>query len=48
MKDRDTGLISTAANYDELGTLFITVAVIAISLPMAAIMLVKFFKIKSA
>ncbi len=48
VKDRDTDLITTAANYDELGALFITVAIIAISLPLAAIMLVKFFKIKSA
>jgi hypothetical protein len=48
VKDRETDIITTAANYDELGALFITVAIIAISLPMAAIMLVKFFKIKSA
>jgi hypothetical protein len=48
VKDRETGLITTAANYDELGSLFITVACISISLPLAAIALVKFLKLKSA
>ena len=48
VKDRDTGNIITAANYDELGPLFITVACIAISLPLAAIFLVKSLKLKSA
>jgi hypothetical protein len=48
VKDRETGLITTAANYDELGSLFITVACISISLPLAAITLVKFLKLKSA
>ena len=48
VKDRETGNIITAANYDELGPLFITVACIAISLPLAAIFLVKSLKLKSA
>ena len=48
VKDRETDLITTAANYDELGSLFITVACISISLPLAAIALVKFLKLKSA
>ena len=48
VKDRETGMITTAANYDELGSLFITVACISISLPLAAIALVKFLKLKSA
>ncbi|MDA0830620.1 MAG: hypothetical protein O3A05_05440 [Proteobacteria bacterium] len=48
VKDRETGMITTAANYDELGSLFITVACISISLPVAAIALVKFLKLKSA
>ena len=48
VKDRETGLITTAANYDELGPLFITVACIAISIPLAAIALVRYLKLKSA
>mgnify|MGYP001586595707 FL=1 len=48
VKDREAGNIITAANYDELGPLFITVACIAISLPLAAIFLVKSLKLKSA
>jgi hypothetical protein len=46
--DLDTGAVSVPADYSELGWLLITVTVIAFLLPMAAIVLVKLTRLRSA
>lgn len=48
VKDSATGIISTPADYSQLGLLFITVAVIAITLPLTTIWLVKLSRLKNA
>lgn len=41
VRDRDTGAFVTGADYSELGTLLITVAVVAVVLPLVAIVFVQ-------
>ncbi len=48
VKDAATGLVSTPADYSEVGALLITVAIIAIALPLASIAFVRFMRMKSA
>jgi hypothetical protein len=48
VKDTASGLVSTPADYSEVGALLITVAIIAISLPLASIAFVRFMRMKSA
>jgi hypothetical protein len=46
--DRDTGAVTVPADYSELGWLMITVAVLTLVLPLAAIGLVKLTRMRSA
>ena len=48
VKDAATGLVSTPADYSEVGALLITVAIIAIALPLTSIAFVRFMRMKSA
>jgi len=48
VKDATTGLVSTPADYSEVGALLITVAIIAIALPLTSIAFVRFMRMKSA
>jgi hypothetical protein len=48
VQDRDTGNISVPADYSELGSLMIMVAVLTFLLPMIAILLVKMTRLRSA
>ena len=48
VKDAATGEVSIPADYSELGMLLLTVTLIGLALPMAAIVLVKMTRLKSA
>jgi hypothetical protein len=48
VKDRATGAIKVPADYSELGALFITVALLGLALPFAAIALVRLARLRSA
>lgn len=48
VKDTDTGLVSIPADYGELGMVLITVTVITLVLPFAAIVLVRWSRLSSA
>jgi hypothetical protein len=48
VKDRETGAITVAADYSELGWLMITVAALTFLLPVTAILLVKMSRLRSA
>ena len=48
IKDPATGEVTTPANYDDVGMLFITCALLAISLPMITIFIIKRSRFKSA
>ena len=48
MKDAVTGAITTPADYGELGALLVTVTVIALVLPLAAILLTRLAGLRSA
>ncbi|MCZ6870262.1 MAG: hypothetical protein O7G84_12240 [Gammaproteobacteria bacterium] len=48
VKDTDTGLVTIPADYGELGMLLITVTVITLVLPIAAILLVRGSRLSSA
>jgi hypothetical protein len=48
VKDTATGTVSVPADYSELGSLLITVILIAFLLPMTAILLVKMTRLRSA
>jgi len=48
VSDRDTGAVTVPADYSELGWLMITVAVLTLLLPLAAIGLVKLTRLRSA
>jgi len=48
IKDPATGEVTTPANYDDVGMLFITCALLAITLPMITIFIIKRSRFKSA
>jgi hypothetical protein len=48
VSDRDTAVVSVPADYSELGWLMITVAALTFLLPLAAILLVKMTRLRSA
>jgi hypothetical protein len=48
VSDRDTGVVSVPADYSELGWLMITVAALTFLLPLAAILVVKLTRLRSA
>ncbi len=48
VKNRGTGVIEVPANYSELGVLLLTVTIIGLLLPLAAILLVRRLGLKSA
>jgi hypothetical protein len=48
VQDRATGVITVPADYSELGVLLITVSVIGLALPLAAIVLVRSLGLRSA
>jgi hypothetical protein len=48
VSDRDTGIVSVPADYSELGWLMITVAALTFLLPLAAILVVKLTRLRSA
>ena len=48
VKDAKTGLVSTPADYGELGVLLLTATIISFALPMLAIWLIRMFRLRSA
>ncbi len=48
VKDAKTGLVSTPADYGELGFLLVTATIISFALPMLAIWLIRVFRLRSA
>jgi len=48
VKNADTGLVSTPADYGELGFLLVTATIISFALPMLAIWLIRVFRLRSA
>ena len=48
VKDAKTGLVSTPADYGELGMLLLTATIISFALPMLAIWLIRMFRLRSA
>jgi hypothetical protein len=48
VRDRATGAVKGQADYDELGMLMITVMVISVAVPLAAVAVVKAMKLKTA
>ncbi|MCU0835132.1 MAG: hypothetical protein MUC77_11985 [Chromatiaceae bacterium] len=48
VSDRTTGVISVPADYSELGTLLVTVITLGLMLPLAAILLVKLLRLRTA
>lgn len=46
--DRATGVVSIPADYSELGTLLVTVILIGLTLPIAAVLLVKLLRLRTA
>jgi hypothetical protein len=48
VKDRANGVVKAAADYSELGMLFVTVALIGLALPLAAILVVRWARLGSA
>ena len=48
VKDAKTGLVSTPADYGELGVLLLTATIISFALPMLAIWLIRVFRLRSA
>jgi hypothetical protein len=48
VKDAATGMITTPANYSELGALLVTVTVLALLVPLATILLTRVAGLRSA
>ena len=48
VKNANTGLVSTPADYGELGFLLVTATIISFALPMLAIWLIRVFRLRSA
>ena len=48
VKNANTGLVSTPADYGELGILLLTATIISFALPMLAIWLIRMFRLRSA
>ena len=48
VKNANTGLVSTPADYGELGILLLTATIIGFALPMLAIWLIRMFRLRSA
>ena len=48
VKDRETGEIIVAANYENLGTLLILVAIISVVTPLAAVLIVQWSRFRTA
>ncbi len=46
--DRDTGQVTVAADYTELGTLLILVAILVIALPLAAVALIQMSRFQTS
>ena len=48
VKDRATGTVKVPADYGDLGSLFITVTLIGLVLPLLAIVLIRLTRLRSA